>query len=73
MLITLLGIMVFLHPVTNVLDDVSMIALQLSRESYLVFPLSTTMEVKLEQSWNAFPSIDITLLGMSIEIRPLQP
>ena len=45
MLVTLLGIVVFLHPVINVLDDVSIIALQLLRESNLVFPSSTTMLV----------------------------
>ena len=32
-LVTLLGIVVFLHPAINVLDDVSIIASQLSRES----------------------------------------
>ena len=32
-LVTLLGIVVFLHPAINVLDDVSIIALQLLRES----------------------------------------
>ena len=43
---TLLGIVVFLHPDINVLDDVSMIALQLLRESYFVFPSSTIIEVR---------------------------
>jgi hypothetical protein len=31
--ITLLGMIVFLHPVINVFEEVSMMALQLSRES----------------------------------------
>ena len=31
--VTLFGIIVFLHPAINVLDDVSIMALQLSRES----------------------------------------
>ena len=40
------GIMVFLQPLIKVLVAVSIIALQLLRESYFVFPLSTTIEVK---------------------------
>ena len=47
MLVTLLGIMVFLQPTISVFDAVSIIALQLLRESYTVFPDSTTMEVRL--------------------------
>jgi len=43
--------MVFLHPLINVFVDVSMIALQFPLESYLVFPLSTDMEVKFVQEW----------------------
>ena len=46
MLVTLFGIEVFLHPAINVLDDDSIMALQLLRESYLVFPSSTTMDVR---------------------------
>ena len=46
---TLLGMVVFLQPVINVLDDVSIMALQLSRESYTALPLSTLIEVRPEQ------------------------
>ena len=47
--VTELGMMVFLHPTTNLLVYVSIIALQLSRESYLLLSLSTTTEVSPEQ------------------------
>ena len=46
MLVTLLGIIVFWQPAIRVFVSVSIIALQLSRESYLVFPVSTLMEVR---------------------------
>ena len=45
MVVTVLGIVVVLHPNINVLLDVSIIALQLSRLSYTVLPASTVMEV----------------------------
>ena len=41
---TVLGMMVALHPAMSVLVAVSMMALQLSRESYRVFPFATTMD-----------------------------
>ena len=47
--VTELGITVFLQPNLSVLDDVSIIALQLFRESYTVFPDATVMEDRLEQ------------------------
>ena len=46
MLVTLLGIIVVLHPECSVFVAVSIIALQLFRESYTGFPSSTTIEVK---------------------------
>ena len=49
MLVTVLGIIVFWQPAINVFVVVSIIALQLLRLSYFVFPFSTTMEVKLLQ------------------------
>ena len=49
MLVTLLGIVVLLHPAINVFVWVSIIALQLSLESYVGLPSATAMEVKLEQ------------------------
>ena len=42
--VTLLGIIVFLHPKIIELVDVSIIALQLSRESYFLFPFSTDIQ-----------------------------
>ena len=53
MLVTLLGIVVFLQPVINVLVKVAIIALQLSRESYTVFPDSTIIDSKPLQSSKA--------------------
>ena len=46
MLVTLLGIIVFLQPAIRALYAVLMIALQLSLESYTVFPSSTVIEVR---------------------------
>ena len=59
--VTLLGIVVFLHPAINVLDDVSIIALQLLRESYLVFPSSTTMDFRPMQSMKVLTPMLATL------------
>ena len=47
-LFTELGIIVLQHPTINVFVSVSIIALQLSRLSYFVFPDSTTKEVRPE-------------------------
>ena len=49
MLVTLLGTVVFLHPDISVLVEVSMIALQLLRESYFILPETTLMEDRPEQ------------------------
>ena len=73
MLDTLLGMTVFLHPNNNVLDDVSMMALQLFRESYWEFVDSIMMDFKLEQPMKAFFSILVTLLGMVMDVRLEQP
>ena len=48
-LLTLLGMTVFLHPAISLLLDVSIMALQLFRELYFVFPPSTFIEVRAEQ------------------------
>jgi hypothetical protein len=50
--VTLLGIIVEEHPWIKVFVFVSMIALQLLRESYFVLPDSTMMEVRFVQSLN---------------------
>ena len=44
MLVTPSGMVVLLHPFKSVLDDVSIIALQLFRESYLGFAEETEIE-----------------------------
>ena len=53
MLVTELGMVVDWHPAIRVLEAVSIMALQFLRESYIVLPLSTTMEVREEQRANA--------------------
>lgn len=71
--VTLLGITVFLHPTINLLTLDLIIALQLFRESYTVFPSSTVMEINPLQPLNASSATVVTLLGMLIEVRPIQP
>jgi len=58
--------MVLLHPTISVLVAVSIIALQLLRLSYVVLPLSTSIEVNEERK--AAAPILITLLGIVIEV-----
>ena len=71
--VTELGIIVFLHPKISVFVAVSIIALQLSRESYLLLPLSTVIDVKLGQATkNALP-IEVTELEIAIEVKLEQP
>ncbi len=53
MIVTLLGMVVFLQPDISVLDEVSIMALQLLRESYLGLFTSTFIVVRLEQSEKA--------------------
>ena len=62
-----------LHPTIKVFDSFSIIALQLSRESYLVFPVSTLSELSPLQSEKAELPISVTLFGMVTEFKPLQP
>ena len=57
----------------SVFVDVLMIALQLSRLSYTVFPLATLMEVSPEQQAKAPSPILLTKAGIVTEFRPLQP
>ena len=70
-IVTLFGMDVFLQPVIRVLVSVSIIALQLLRESYFKFPASTTIEVKLLHPPNGLSPILVTLLGIVIESKPL--
>jgi hypothetical protein len=71
--VTLFGIMVFLHPIIKLLDDVSTIALQLSRESYLGLPLSTLIEAKPLHPPKALLPIKVTLLGIVSKVMLLHP
>lgn len=75
--VTSLGIIVFLHPAIKVFDSLSMMALQLLRESYLGLPLLTVIEVKPPHPANALvysvTAMLVTLLGIVIEDKLLQP
>jgi hypothetical protein len=51
-LVTLLGMTLFLQPTTKVLLAVSIMALQLFRESYFTFPDPTSKEVRPVQNSN---------------------
>ena len=73
MYFTLEGITVFLQPAINAFSEVSIIALQLSRESYTVFPSSTMIDIKLLQPWKTRLPIDVTLEGIVTDVKPLQP
>ena len=73
MLVTLLGMVVSRHPAINVFVWVSIIALQLSLESYVELPSATAMEVKPEQPEKAQDPMLVTLLGISTEVKPEQP
>ena len=69
MVVTLLGITVFLQPAIKVFVAVSIMALQSLRESYFAFSDSTIMEERLEQPSTTRTSIVFTLLGIFIEVR----
>ena len=69
--ITLLGMVVLIHPAIKVFDEVSMMALQSLRESYCGLSLSTLIDVRPLQPLMASCSIDVTLFGILMEVRPL--
>ena len=73
MLVTLDGMIVFIHPTISVFVDVSIIALHSSRLSYTGFSAATLMLVKLLQSSNAASPMLVTLDGISTLVRLLQP
>ena len=60
------------HPNKRELDAVSIMALQFSRESYMLFPFSTVMLDSLGHEWMAFCSIFVTELGIVIDASRLQ-
>ena len=68
--VTLLGI-VFLQPTTNEFEDVSIIALQPSRESYFEFPFLTIIDERPVQYANAPSPIEVTLLPTVTEVSPV--
>ena len=70
--VTELGMVVFLQPEISVFVAVSIIALQLFRESYFVFPLSTTILVSPLQPSNAWSPIEVTEFGMVTDVSPRQ-
>ena len=69
-LVTLLGTMVDLHPCINVLVDVSMMALQSSRESYLGLLTSTLITDKFWQHSKGFEPMFVTLPGIVTDVNP---
>ena len=70
--VTELGMVVFLQPASKVFVAVSIIALQLSLESYLELPLSTTIDFKPLQSSKTKLPIEETELPMVTLVKPLQ-
>ena len=73
MLVTLLGITVVLQPAISVLVAVSIMQFAPFPELYFVFPSATTIEVKPVQPENALLPMLVTLLGIVIEVKPVQP
>ena len=65
--------MVDLQPAISSLVSVSIIALQLPLESYTLLFISTFIEVKLVHRSNASSPIEITLSGISIEVKLVHP
>ena len=69
--VTELGMVVFLQPASKVFVAVSIIALQLSLESYLELPLSTTIDFKPLQKEKTLSPIEVTELGMLMLVKSL--
>lgn len=63
-----LGMAVLLQPANRVLEDFSIIALQLPRESYVLLSESTIRFVSPEQPLKTPVPIAVTDLGIVIEI-----
>ena len=79
MVVTLLGIIVLLLPVIRVFVSVSTMALHSPRESYLVFPVSTEIDVKPVHPKKAHFPMLVTLLDYDrlmrhkyLKIRPFK-
>ena len=71
MVVTLLGITVSPLPLINLFFAVSIMPLQLSRESYTGLPCSTTM-ARFAMVDKALGMIEVTLAGMVIALRLVQ-
>ena len=71
--VTVFGMVVFLQPIIKLLVSVSIIALQLSRESYLLLSSSTIIDDKEEQSKNVDIPIDVVELGIDTEVNDVHP
>ena len=71
--VTELGILVLLQPVINLFVAVSMIALQLLRESYVLLSTATVIVFSPLHLKNALLPMDVTELGMVTEVSPLHP
>lgn len=69
MAVTVLGIVVLLHPKMSLLVAVSIMALQLFLLSYVVLLASTVMDVNPLQYKKIFPSILVTEEGMVMDVR----
>lgn len=65
----MVGITVFLHPTTIVLLELSIIPLQLSRESYTGLSESTTIDDREEQSAKQYKSKLLIDAGIYIDFR----
>ena len=72
MIVTLLGIIVVVHPTISLFVAVSTMALQLFRLSNRGFPVSTIMFAKFEQKQKALFSILVTLYGIVRDAKLLQ-
>ena len=70
-LVTVLGMIVFLHPAMSLLEDFSITALQPSRESYIKLEPSTWIDSK-EEPEKTDSLMFVTLDGMVIEVKLLQ-
>jgi len=70
--VTVLGMIVLLQPTINLFVDVSIIALQLSRESYAPLFLLTVTEFSPEQPLKALSGIIVTLSPIVNDVRFLQ-
>ena len=66
--VTLFGISVFLQPTTNLLDLVSIRALQFSLESKAVLSFTTTIDVSPGHPLKAATPIEVTLLGITTDV-----